>query len=266
MLKFEIVPDQWLDKLGNIKPKHLKEPLGGIYWYNDLENQYSVYPVDEYEIISTSIDGKYYAEQEYTIALILSGKVNIITALFTISSDKEKKKNELSSCPESISEKEVKDIILHCFNQFSGDVRKHERLIDRANTPLIFEPVPETEKWRDKLVNEKESFRINDENYWYVNREKQFAIYPLSWVPQSIVRCAYGEEQGTFVIIFKNNYYKCSVSPIYIREGWNQKNKLSISPELKEIEEDIKSAIVCWHRHFYYDKKAYESTNKNDMR
>lgn len=134
-------------------------------------------------------------------------------------------------------------------------------MLDRKKFPFTFEPV--AEEWREKLQSEEHALRgyeIIGGNYWYVDHVKQFAIYPVSWISTFIVRCDDGQEYYDFVIIYKERYYKCSADIFYIHKGWNEKNRMKLSLDLKDIEEDIKNAIICCSKHFYYDKKTYENT------
>jgi len=92
---------------------------------------------------------------------------------------------------------------------------------------------------------------------WYYNYEKQFALYPVSWVSQAIVRGDIGEGYFDFVIICKDKYFKCGAA-FYSSQGvyeFSEKDKTTLSPELLDIVNDIKDAAICWHNHFYYDRK-----------
>jgi hypothetical protein len=130
---------------------------------------------------------------------------------------------------------------------------------------FIYEEI--NEEWLQKIKEYKFQKPLDDgrlpETHWYINHEKNEALYYIGWVSSCILRCD-GEDMYEFAYICND---KCIHITAYIfsqgKGQWNDKNRLIYNhnsiPELKEeiLQQNIKGAIT-----FYLDNICKDRRNK----
>jgi hypothetical protein len=131
---------------------------------------------------------------------------------------------------------------------------------------FVYEKIDDN--WLEKIKEYNFKKPLDDglppETHWYINREKNEALYYIGWVSSSILRCD-GESMYEFAYIYNN---KCMPVTAYIfsptaGKQWDDKNKLifnyNIIPELNKqnLHQNIKDAII-----FYLDNIHKDRRNK----
>lgn len=139
----------------------------------------------------------------------------------------------------------------------------------------IYEEIDDN--WLKKIKEYNFKKPLNDglapEIHWYINHEKNEALYYIGWVSDSVLRC-YGEDMYEFAYIYNDECMHITAYIFPSTEGkrWNDKNILIYNSNIilelnkQDLQQNIKDAIIFYLDNIYKDRRNKRYKNNLNLK